>query len=280
MNIKNKVIWVTGGCSGMGLASTKLFLEQGAKVMVTDINEKRGAELSEELGENMLFFRADMTKSDELQAASQAVIAKWGRLDILLACAGGGTSNWCIPMAPTPESVTAGGPLDWQYTGEGPGSLDDFKYNIDINLNGNYDAGRLAAWEIMKNEPDENGERGTIIFISSISATKRHSPGVNCGYSAGKAGLLGLAKEMSVNLAPAGIRVNTILPGFFNTPLVQGLGPLMSSWLDAQIYPKKPGDTRNIATMALQIIENPFVNNAVIEVTAGFTAAGSFQHSL
>ena len=82
---------------------------------------------------------------------------------------------------------------------------------------------------------------------------------------------------MAVNLAPAGIRVNNILPGFFNTPLVQGLGPLMSAWTEAQIFPKNPGDPRKIGSMAIEIVENCFVNNAVVEVTAGFAGTGSYQ---
>ncbi|MEL7563320.1 MAG: SDR family NAD(P)-dependent oxidoreductase [Dehalobacterium sp.] len=277
MDIKQKVIWVTGGCSGMGLASTKMFLAQGAMVLVTDINEEKGQILSSELGENFLFAKADLTSTEEMQTAIKAAIEKWGRLDALLACAGAGHASWTIPMAPTKESIASGGQFDWHYTGVGPGSLESFKCDIDINLNGNFDAGRLAAWEIFKNEPDENGERGVIIFISSISANKRHSPGNNAGYAASKAGLIGLTKEMAVNLAPAGIRVNTILPGFFDTPLVQGLKPIMGAWQEAQIFPKKSGDPANIGSMALEIINNPFVNNAVIEVTAGFAGTPSFQ---
>lgn len=277
MDLKDRVVWVTGGCSGMGLASTRMFLDKGAKVMVTDINDETGRKLEKELGENMIFVKADMTATEALQGAVRTVMAKWERIDVLLACAGGGVPTWAVPMAPTEESVMAGGPLDWRYTGEGPGSLEDFKVDIAINLTGNFDAARLAAWEMMKNEPNEEGERGVIIFISSISANKRHSPGLNCGYSSAKAGLLGLAKEISVNLAPAGIRVNNILPGFFDTAIVQDLGPLKDAWLGAQIFPKKSGDPSKIGSMALQIIENSFVNNAVIEVTAGFAGTGSYQ---
>ncbi len=122
------------------------------------------------------------------------------------------------------------------------------------------------------NVPNEDGERGTIIFVSSISATKRHSAGFNCGYASGKAGILGLTKELSCNLGSAGIRVNTILPGYFDTEMVKETGFLSKPWIDAQNFPRKIGDPKNIAQMAVQLIENPFVNNAVIEVTAGFSA--------
>lgn len=275
MDIKDKVIWVTGGCSGMGLASTKMFLSNGAKVMVTDINEDAGKKLDQELGKNMIFVKADMTVTAELQAAARTAVDKWGRLDVLLGCAGGGVNTWTIPMEPNPQRL-AEGVVEWEYVGSEPGSIEDFKGDIAINLIGNFDAGRLAAWEMKKNEPNEDGERGVIIFISSISATTRHSPGINCGYSSAKAGLLGLAKEMACNLGPLGIRVNNIIPGYFDTPLVQDLGPLKAAWLEAQIFPKKPGNPDNIASMAAQIIENPFMNNAVVEVTAGFTATESF----
>ncbi|WP_179353771.1 SDR family NAD(P)-dependent oxidoreductase [Winogradskyella vidalii] len=278
MKIQDKVIWITGGCSGMGLASMELFLSKGAKVMVTDINEEKGKTLTYEYGANVIFYKADMTKTDELQAAVNGVMSKWGRLDVLLACAGGGGLTWALPMAPTPESVQSGGSFNWQYTNEGPGSLEAFVKDININLIGNFDAGRLAAFEMMKNKPNEKGERGAIIFISSISANKRHSPGFNCGYASSKAGLLGLTKEMSVNFAPGGIRVNSILPGFFDTKIVEEIkGIAGAQWQEAAIFPKEPGDPKCVATMATEIVENYFVNNATIEVTAGFTATASYQ---
>lgn len=271
MQIKDKVVWITGGTSGMGLATAKLFLEKGAKVMITARNAERGEAVAKELGENCFFFKADMVKSEELQAAVKALIEKWGRLDILFGNAGGGEASWCLPMRPNMESLQKG-QFVWEYENDGPATLESFKNNIDINLNGNFDAGRLAAWEMSKNEPDEAGERGVIVYTSSISATKRHSPGFNCGYAAGKAALSGLAKEMAVNLGPLGIRVNCVMPGFFDTEIVQAIGFLKQPWMDAQIFPKQAGDPKNIGQMVLAIVENPFVNNATIEVTAGFAS--------
>lgn len=272
MIIKDKVVWITGGTSGMGLAAAKMLIENGAKVMITARNAERGAAVAEELGENCLFMRADVVNSEEMQAAVKAAIDKWGRLDVLFSNAGGGEVSWCLPMKPTDTSVAKGGPIEWEYINEGPAKLESFINNIDINLIGSFDAARLAAWEMSKNQPNDDGERGVIIFTSSISATKRHSPGFNCGYSAGKAALLGLTKEIACNLAPLGIRVNNILPGFFDTDIVQGISFLKPSWIDAQIFPKKAGDPANIAQVVTQIIENPFINNATIEVTAGFAA--------
>ena len=278
MDIQDKVIWITGGCSGMGLASVELFLSKGAKVMVTDINEEKGSTLSDEFGANVLFYKADMTKTNELQDAVKGVMETWGKVDVLLSCAGGGGLTWALPMAPTPESMQSGGPLNWQYTNEGPGSLDAFMSDININLVGNFDAARLAAFQMMKNEPNEHGERGAIIFISSISANKRHSPGFNCGYASSKAGLLGLTKEMAVNLAPGGVRVNSILPGYFDTKLVEQVRDVAADqWKEAAIFPKEPGDVKCVATMAAEIVENYYVNNATIEVTAGFTGTTSYQ---
>lgn len=273
MNLEGKVAWITGGTKGMGYATAKRLINNGAKVMITARNPETGEAAAAALGENCLFMPADVTDSEAMQAAVKACIDKWGRLDILHSNAGGGDISWCLPMVPTPESmekVAEGGRLEWVYENNGPATLESFTFNIDINLVGAFDAARLAAWEMSKNEPDENGERGVIVFTSSISATKRHSPGFNCGYAAGKAGLLGLAKEISCNLAPLGIRVNSIIPGFFDTDIIQAIGFLAGPWLDAQIFPKHSGDPDNIAMMVQQIVENPFINNATIEVTAGF----------
>lgn len=272
MKVKDSVVWITGGSSGMGLATASMLAEQGAKVMITARDPERGAAAAAQVGHDCLFVEADVVKSEQMQAAVAAAIERWGHLDVLMSNAGGGGTSWCLPMAPTPESVASGGPFVWEYTNDGPATLDSFTLNININLVGAFDAARLAAWEMSKNEPNDDGERGAIIFTSSISATKRHSPGFNCGYSAGKAGLLGLTKEIACNLAPLGIRVNAILPGFFDTPLVQKIGFLKEPWIDAQIFPKKAGDPANIAQMVVQIIENPFINNATLEVTAGFAA--------
>lgn len=272
MEIKDKVVWITGGTKGMGLASAKMLIDKGAKVMVTARNEELGKKIETELGENCLYVKADVVNSEEMQHAVKTLMDKWGRLDILFSNAGGGEVSWCLPMQPTAKSIEKGGAIEWEYTNDGPATLQSFKNNIDINLIGSFDAARLAAWEMSKNEPNEDGERGVIIFTASISATKRHSPGFNCGYAAGKAALLGLTKEIACNLAPMGIRVNNILPGYFNTDIVQGISFLKQPWIDAQIFPKKAGDPKNIAQMVEQIIENPFINNATIEVTAGFAA--------
>jgi NAD(P)-dependent dehydrogenase (short-subunit alcohol dehydrogenase family) len=278
MDIKDKVVWITGGTAGMGLATARLLLDRGAKVMVTARDAERGAAVASELGPDCLFAAADVTDSTAMQAAVAAAVEKWGRLDVLFGNAGGGATSWCLPMVPTPESVEAaasGGQLEWAYTDDGPATLESFRLNIEINLIGQFDAARLAAWEMRNNEPNADGERGVIIFTSSISATKRHSPGFNCGYAAGKAGLLGLTKEIACNLAPLGIRVNAIIPGFFDTDIVQNIGFLKESWLDAQIFPRKAGDPTNIGRMVAQIVENPFINNATIEVTAGFASTRS-----
>lgn len=286
MEIKNNVIWVTGGCSGIGLASTKAYLAKGAKVLVTDLNADAGSELEKEYEGSLLFRKADIQNTNELKAALQAAMEKWGKLNALLACAGGSHATWLIPMAPTVESfIDEDDKLDWQYSGDEPGSLEDFTADVMLNLVGNFDVARLAAWEMMKNEPNEYGERGSIIFISSNAAKRRHSPGFNCGYSSAKAGLLGLAKEMAVNLAPAGIRVNNILPAYIETPLtINDMIPevvqkdLLSHRFGSQIFPiDRGGKPENIASMAVELVENWFINNAVMEVTGGAVSSGSYQ---
>jgi len=269
MDIKDTVVWITGGASGMGARSVEMFAGMGAKVMFTDIQIEKGQQVAARCSDRVMFVKADSTKSAELQAAVQAVMDRWGRLDVLLNCVGGGTPTWAVPLNPVPNDQ---GGLDWVPDDSGPGSLEAYINDININLIGAFDAARLAAWEMKKNEPNQNGERGVIIFISSISAKSVHSPGFNCGYSSAKAGILGLTKEMAVNLAPLGIRVNAIIPGFIDTPLVNNpmMAPIHQLWLAKQIWPKHAGDTIVIAQMAVQVVQNWFVNNSHIEVTAGF----------
>jgi len=252
----------------MGLASTKLFLSKGAKVMVTDINEEDGVKLDKELGEKMIFVKADMTKTEELEKAVDTVTNKWGSLDVLMTCAGVAGEAWGVPMKLNPEKM-AEGVFEWNYNlDEGPASIEKFKADIAINLTGNYDAARLAAWEMLKNQPNEDGERGVIIFISSIAVDTTHSPGYACGYAAAKSGIIALTKEMACNLGPGGIRVNCIKPGFFDTPLVKHMAPFQHLWTSRHLFPKRAGDPKDIATMAAEIIGNVFVNNSVMKVAA------------
>ena len=279
MNITGRVAWITGGTKGMGFATARLLIEKGAKVLITARDEKTGEEAQAELGENCLFVKADVTDTDSMQAAVSEAMKKWGRLDVLVSNAGGGTHSWCLPMRPSDEAMKNQRYDKWIYdeTADGAGILESFRHNIDVNLIGSFDACRLAAWEIRKNTPDENGERGTIILISSSGAFLRHSPGLNCGYAAAKAGLIGLRKEMAVNLGQAGIRVNAVIPGFFDTDIVQSIGFLKKIWEDCQIFPKKAGDPANVAHLVLELIENTFINNASIEITGGGQGTVSFD---
>lgn len=276
MDINGKVAWVTGGTTGMGFATAKMLLEKGAKVMITSRRQEMGDKAIAELnaGDNCFYLCADMMNHEALEKAVNAVIERWGRLDILIANAGGGTGgySWTVPMDLDMEAMQRG-EMKWTYSKEGPGSLEIFSKDVYMNLIANFDAARLSAWEMLKNEPDEIGQRGCIIFTSSISATKRHDRGVTTGYAAGKAGLLGLTKEMAVNLADGGIRVNSILPGYFQTEMMKSAPEsMLQPFIDAQIFPKVAGDPKYIGQMMIAVVENDFVNNATIEVTAGFSA--------
>ena len=124
MDVAGKVAWITGGTAGMGLATAKMLLAKGAKVMVSARDAERGERIARELGPDCFYAQAAVEDSPAMEAAIAALISRWGRIDILFANAGGGVSSWCLPMAPTAQSVAAGGPLEWAYTDDGPATLE------------------------------------------------------------------------------------------------------------------------------------------------------------
>jgi len=253
MIIKDKVVWIPGGATGLGLASAKAFYEQGALVAISSRNEERGQEVADSFGDRGLYVKADSTISSELEAVVATITAEWGRIDVLVNAAG----------------ISGIAPL---LTAEGPGSFDAFKNVIDINLNASFDAARLAAWEMTKNNPDENGERGVIILFSSVAANKV-ATGQSQAYSASKAGLLGLVKEASFELAPHGIRIVGIQPGIFTTPLIDkpGYEKIRELFVSRQTFPKREGDPKLIGDLCVHITENWFMNRTCIECDAGYT---------
>lgn len=252
MEIKNKVAWITGGASGLGAATAKRFVEQGCKVMITDRNSELGNEFVKELGKDGFFFQADVTKSAENQAALSALIAKWGKIDILVNSAGVGAKE---------------GPM----LGENPNLVEDFRQTIEINLIGLYDCMTLAARAMAPNAPNDEGERGVIINVAS-GFYKSAMPGLG-SYGASKAGVAHLTTIAACELGELGIRVVAIAPGAFDTPI---LGPNRESnqaffGLGAS-FPKRLGKPDEVARLISHIVDNPYINGSTLDILAGSLA--------
>lgn len=261
MELKGSVAWLTGGISGIGGAVSKAFHERGAKLLLTDINEEKGQEFVKQFGDDAIFLKADVTVREELEAAAAKAVEKWGHLDILLNAAGRGFGLKFL--TDDPEEIKQG--------------IEQWDKGIKVNLYGSFHTAQVAANYMKKNEPNENGERGNIIFISSMAGDKvwywfdeRVADTVfSYDYGAAKAAILGLSRDLAVTLSHHGIRVNSIKPGYIKTPLTAATGVADEVWPPMQLFPKEGGAPENIATMAVEIVTNPFINRSEMRVDAG-----------
>jgi len=246
MDFQEKVAIVTGGASGLGAATARRLHGRGAKVIIADINQDLGGKLVGELGAGAKFSKMDVTVTEEVQAGVDAALETFGALHILINCAGTG-----FPM----KTVGKDGPHD----------LGIFKKVVDINLIGSFDAIRWAAFRMQDNPPNENGERGVIINTASVAAFEGQIG--QAAYSASKAGLVGMTLTIARDLARSGIRVCTIAPGLFDTPLLAALPEEAKLSLGRQTpFPTRLGLPDEYAMLALAIIENPMLNGETIRL--------------
>ncbi len=247
MDLKNKVAWITGGVSGLGAATVALLVEKGAKVMATDINEDLAKEFMPQFGDAAFFCKADVRVAEENQAALDAVMQRWGRLDLLLNSAGIGAYEGFILS---------------EY---GSADLDSFKDLIQTNLVGTYDCMRLAAAAMAKNEPNEEGERGVVINVSS--AFYRETMMGAGSYCAAKAGVSHLTDVAALELGPFGIRVLAIAPGMFDTPIMGPKpSPVRTLFANACSFPKRAGEPSEFARLVCHLAENVYFNGTTIEI--------------
>ncbi len=249
MNVKDKVIIVTGGASGLGLASSKQLVAQGAKVAAFDLNQQAGDALVAELGAQAMFVRIDVTDSASVEAAIAAVVARFGAIHVCLNCAG---------IAPGGKTVGRNGALP----------LEKFAQVININLIGSFNVLRLAAAQMANNEPDANGERGVIINTASVAAFDGQLG--QAAYSASKAGVVGMTLPIARDLASLGIRIMCIAPGIFDTPMMQGMTDEVRDPLLKMVqHPKRFGALGEYAALVQHIIENSYLNGEVIRLDGG-----------
>jgi NAD(P)-dependent dehydrogenase (short-subunit alcohol dehydrogenase family) len=237
---------VAGGASGLGAATSRALAEAGASVVIADLNADKGEALAAELGDPARFVLADVTDPETLEPAVEAAGSAQGGLRVSVSCAGVG---WAERVA------HKGGPHD----------LEMFTKVISINLIGTFNVLRLAAAAMSENEPGEEGERGVCVNTASIAAFDGQIGQI--AYSASKGGIVGMTLPAARDMAPRGIRVVTIAPGLFDTPLLAALPEEAREALGSGIpFPSRLGRPDEYARLVLQIVANPMLNGETIRL--------------
>ena len=251
MDIQGQAAIVTGGASGLGAATAAALAARGARVSVFDLNGEAAAAHARSFGG--LGVACDVRLADSLQAAVEAARAAHGPARILVNCAG---------IAPPGRAVGRDGPL----------ALDKFEAVIGVNLVGTFNAIRLVAADMQKLEPLADGERGVIVNTASVAAFDGQIGQV--AYAASKAGVVGMTLPLAREFAQSGIRVMTIAPGIFATPMLRGLSDEVQRALAADVpFPKRLGTGEDYASLALHIIESPMLNGEVIRIDGALRMA-------
>jgi len=254
MDIKDKVAIVTGGASGLGEAAVERFIAAGGKVAIFDLNDEKGQALAGKHPGKAIYARVDVSDEASAVAGVAATVAAFGAVHVVVNCAG-------IP-GKLGRIVGKGGPM----------ALADFTKVINVNLIGTFNVDRLAAAEMLKNEPDaETGERGVIVNISSLAGIEGQMGQIS--YAASKAGVIGLMLPMVRDLSQFGVRVMTVAPGLFETPMGAGAPPEVKERLIGTLeFPKRMGLPKEFASLVAHIVENSYLNGEVIRIDAGTRA--------
>ena len=246
MLIANHIFLITGGASGLGAATARLLVSEGASVVIADTNRAAGKALAAELGANARFALTDVTSEHDAKAAVDLAISAFGHLHALVNCAG---------IAPSERVVGR----------EGPHRLDAFAKTVNINLVGTFNMIRLAAAAIANETPGPDSERGVIINSASIAAFEGQIG--QAAYAASKGGVVALTLPVARELARFGIRVVTIAPGVFETPMVAGFSPEVQEALGKSVpFPARLGQPAEFAALVKHICENTMLNGETIRL--------------
>ena len=253
MKIEGRVFLVTGGGSGLGAAVARMVVDNGGRVVLVDINADAGAAMAAELGDAARFQRADVSSETDGKAAVQLALGSFGHVHGLVNCAG---------VAPGEKVIGR----------EGPHRLDSFVRGISINLIGTFNMLRLAADAMVKEEPDADGERGVIVNTASIAAFDGQIG--QAAYAASKGGVAALTLPVARELARFGIRVLTIAPGIFETPMMAGLPQDVQDSLGKSVpFPSRLGRPSEYAALVKHICENSMLNGEVIRLDGALRMA-------
>jgi len=252
MDINGVSAIVTGGASGIGAAAARQLAAKGAKVVVADLNAEKGEALAQEIGG--AFVSVDVTSTEQLQAAVEKAL-ELGPLWVLVNSAGIGWAQRTIG-----KDGEFGSAHD----------IDAFKKVIAINLIGSFDALRLAATAMSRNEPDADGQRGVVVNMASVAAFDGQIG--QASYSASKGGIVGMTLPIARDLSAAGIRVNTVAPGLIDTP-IYGEGEASEQFKahlgQSVLFPKRLGVADELASMVVELVTNSYMNAETVRVDGG-----------
>jgi NAD(P)-dependent dehydrogenase (short-subunit alcohol dehydrogenase family) len=244
MNLKDVGTIVAGGASGLGAATARELAARGARVAIADLNEENANAVADEVGG--VAFKTDVTNEDEVRAAVDGALEAFGGLKFAASCAGVGWAERVVGR-------------------NGPAQLQPFETVIRINLIGTFNVLRFAAAAMSSNEPDDDGERGAVVMTASIAAYDGQIG--QTAYSASKGGVVGLTLPAARDLSRQGIRVCTIAPGTFDTPLLAALPEDARQELGKQVpFPSRLGKPAEFAALACHIAENRMLNGETIRL--------------
>lgn len=239
--------YVTGGASGLGRATVERLAKRGANVIIADLPSSDGEKVAADIGPNAIFHPTDVTKTSDVQAGVHLGVEKFGEINALVNCAGIGLA------VKTLDNKGVAHPLE------------SFQKVIEVNLVGSFNCIRILAEQMATNEPDEDGGRGVMINTASCAAFDGQRG--QAAYSASKGGIVGMTLPIARDLARYGIRVNTIAPGLFLTPLLQGLPEKVQNALAKTVpFPQRLGKPDEYAQMAEQIIDNKMMNGETVRL--------------
>lgn len=253
MQVKDSVFVVTGGASGLGAGTVRLLAANGGKVVIADVNKAAGEALAAELGANARFAETNVADEASAKAAIDLAVSAFGGLHGLVNCAG----------------IVAG---EKTLGKEGPHALASFQRVINVNLVGSFNMIRLAAEAMAKGQPNAGGERGVIVNTASVAAFDGQMG--QAAYAASKGGIVGMTLPIARDLSRNGIRVMTIAPGIFETPMLLGMPPEVQEALGKMVpFPSRLGKPAEYAALVRHIIENAMLNGEVIRLDGAIRLA-------
>jgi NAD(P)-dependent dehydrogenase (short-subunit alcohol dehydrogenase family) len=253
LRVEDSTFFVTGGGSGLGAATARLLTENGANVVLADVNEEAGEQMASEIGSGAKFVRTDVTDEGSVQDALDSVVETFDSLNGVVNCAG---------IGPAAKLVGRKGVHD----------LGLFTKTVEINLVGTFNVIRLAAVKLAENKPGEDGERGVIVNTASVAAFDGQIG--QAAYAASKGGVVSMTLPVARELASSGIRVVTIAPGIFETPMLAALPDDAKDSLGKQVpFPSRLGRPEEYAALAKHIVENQMLNGEVIRLDGAIRMA-------
>ena len=253
MQIKDSCFLVTGGSSGLGAACVQRLVDAGARVVIADLNAEIGEALAQSLGASVHFVRTDVTSEGDVQTAVSTAVSQLGGLHGVINCAGVAIAAKVLGRDAVHD-------------------LDVFSKVLQVNVVGTFNVIRLATAVMVENEANEGGERGVIVNTASVAAFDGQIG--QAAYAASKGGIVAMTLPIAREMARYGIRVMTIAPGIFDTPMLAGLPEKARQSLGEQVpFPPRLGNPSEYAALAAHIIENPMLNGETIRLDGAIRMA-------